>query len=399
MSDSYTNTNTRADTLNQGSAHDTGFYDPNVHDNHIVALYDSEPHARAARDTLVANGVPQQAIRITDREQDRFVGGVDYEHNDGGLWGAIRSLFVPDAEAHGYAEGVRRGHAMVVVQPDATMDRHRVIELLEGTHPLDFDAKLEEWRQAGYDYSGAAVAAGATGAAMGTPMTGVATDTSAMRATDTTAAGTFRNAPSSSAAENGHMSGARADDLPGGASEARSGSVGAAPTSTASANASSAGSSSADGRTTPPIMPATVTGNVQSTTAASAGPGSQDETVTLVEEQLRVGKREVVKGAVRVRSYVVERPVEQQIRLHEERVNVERRPVDQPTTAADDTLFQEHVIEARSTNEEAVIAKEARVTEEIALRKQASDRTETVHETLRKTEVEIEGDPAAGSGT
>ena len=70
MSDRYTNTNARANTLNQTAAHDTGIYDPNVHDNQIVAMYETEARARAARDTLVSNGVPERAIRVNAGEQD-----------------------------------------------------------------------------------------------------------------------------------------------------------------------------------------------------------------------------------------------------------------------------------------------------------------------------------------
>lgn len=389
MSDSYSNTNTRASTLNQTAAHDTGLYDPNVHDNQIVALYDSEAHARAARDTLVANGVPQQAIRITDREQDRFVGGVDYEHNDTGIWGAIKSLFMPDEDAHGYAEGVRRGHAILVVQPDAAMDRHRLVELLEGTSPVDFDAKLEEWRQAGYSYTDPGTASTDASATA----TGVVTDTSAMRATDTTAAGTFRNAPSVGTAENDYMSGKRTDEMPGGAYETSHEITGNVPASgSVSAPTSPANAGVAGTVTTEPQASAASLGRTEGT-QTGVQPVKQDDTIKVVEERLRVGKREVVNGAVRIRSYVVERPMEQQVQLHEERVNVERRPVDRPATRADEGLFQERVIEARAQGEEAVVDKEARVVEEIALHKQASERTETVRDTVRKTEVEIEGDP------
>ena len=382
MSDSYTNTNMRADTLNQTAAHDTGIYDPNVHDNQIVAMYETDTQAQAARSSLLSNGIPERAIRITDRSQDNFSGGVDYERSDAGLWGAVKSLFMPDEEAHGYAEGVRRGHAILIVQPDATMDRHRIIEVLESSDPVDFDAKLEEWRQAGYSYEGSAgaVAAGATGAAVGVPVTtGVASDTSAMRATDTTAAGTFRNAPAPRTSENDYMSGDRADDLPGGAYEATR------STPTASSLA-----------TTPPATVTTIPGNTSATPATAAlAPVSQDETIKVVEEQLRIGKREVVRGAVRVRSYVVERPVEEQVQLHEESVNVERHAVNRPVNAADGALFAERVIETRATGEEAVVGKEARVVEEIAVHKEATDRTETVRDTVRRTEVEIEGDPNA----
>jgi uncharacterized protein (TIGR02271 family) len=122
---------------------------------------------------------------------------------------------------------------------------------------------------------------------------------------------------------------------------------------------------------------------------------SGEERIPIIEERLRVGKREVGHGRVRIRSYVVETPVQEQVTLHEERVNVERRPVDRPLTGADEALFRERVIEATETAEEAVVAKEARVVEEVALRKTAEERTETVRDTVRRTEVEVEDDRTA----
>ena len=50
-----------------------------------------------------------------------------------------------------------------------------------------------------------------------------------------------------------------------------------------------------------------------------------DHVIPVVEEQLRVGKREVARGGARVRSYMVETPVNEQVRLREEHVSVERR--------------------------------------------------------------------------
>ncbi|TCZ64977.1 YsnF/AvaK domain-containing protein [Roseicella aquatilis] len=153
------------------------------------------------------------------------------------------------------------------------------------------------------------------------------------------------------------------------------------------------------------------TGTTTAITGASAGTGALSGTATgdqaqrlgaageeripIVEERLRVGKREVGHGRVRIRSYVVETPVQEQVTLHQERVEVERHPVDRPLTAADEALFQERVIEATETAEEAVVAKEARVVEEVALRKTAEERTETVRDTVRRTEVEVDDDRTA----
>jgi uncharacterized protein (TIGR02271 family) len=115
-----------------------------------------------------------------------------------------------------------------------------------------------------------------------------------------------------------------------------------------------------------------------------------EERIPIIEERLRVGKREVGHGRVRIRSYVVETPVQEQVTLREERVDIERRPVDRPVAAAEDALFRERVIEATETAEEVVVAKEARVTEEVVIRKTSEERTETVSDTVRRTEVEVE---------
>jgi uncharacterized protein (TIGR02271 family) len=122
------------------------------------------------------------------------------------------------------------------------------------------------------------------------------------------------------------------------------------------------------------------------------------ESIPIVEERLRVGKRDTSMGRVRVRSYVVETPVEEQVTLRQEHVDVERRVVDRPVTDAD-RLFQERTIEATESSEEAVIAKEARVTEEVVIRKEVDEHTETVRDTLRRTEVEVDRDPGTTGGT
>jgi len=126
--------------------------------------------------------------------------------------------------------------------------------------------------------------------------------------------------------------------------------------------------------------------NQGTATGALAG---NDEVIPVVEEQVRVGKRDVSHGRVRIRSYVVETPVNEQVNLREEHVHVERRPVDRALTG-DENLFRERTIEAEERAEEAVVSKEARVTEELVIRKEAHERTETVSDTVRHTQVDVE---------
>ena len=115
----------------------------------------------------------------------------------------------------------------------------------------------------------------------------------------------------------------------------------------------------------------------------------RDETIQLAEERLVVGKREVERGGVRVRSYIVETPVSEQVSLREETVDLERRPVNRAVAAGDDA-FRDRTIEMRETGEEAIVGKEAFVTEEIGLRKDVGQRTEEVRDTVRHTEVEVD---------
>jgi len=110
----------------------------------------------------------------------------------------------------------------------------------------------------------------------------------------------------------------------------------------------------------------------------------------VVEEELQVGKREVERGGVRVFSHMSERPVEEEVRLREERARVERRPVDRPATEADLATFKEGTIEVRERGEEAVVSKQARVIEEVVVGKESTERTETVRDSVRRTDVDVE---------
>ena len=134
--------------------------------------------------------------------------------------------------------------------------------------------------------------------------------------------------------------------------------------------------------------------------AASSGNSSgersnivEEQQIPIVEEELRVGKREVNRGGARVRSYVREVPVHEQVSLREEHVSVERRPVDQKIAAADlnsGDLLRDRTIEMTETAEEAVVAKEARVREELVVKKTAEQHVEQIDDTVRRTEVEVD---------
>jgi uncharacterized protein (TIGR02271 family) len=112
--------------------------------------------------------------------------------------------------------------------------------------------------------------------------------------------------------------------------------------------------------------------------------------IPVVEEELLVGKRQVRRGGVRVYSHVVETPVEETVVLQQERATVERHPVNRPVTEADLEKMRIQSIEVTESEEVPVVEKSARVVEEVLVSKEATERTERVTDTVRKTQVEVE---------
>jgi uncharacterized protein (TIGR02271 family) len=299
----------------------------------LIAVYETYDRARSARDELISAGIPANDVEILDTKESGWQsdsGGLQSE----GFWGALKRLFTPEEDTHEYAEGLRRGHTVLAVRPSAEM-HGRAVEVLERTEPLDFDARVSDWRNEGW---------------------------------------------------NGRYGTDRAAAEPVADTRSVAGTAGAAT-----------GTSGALGTTGMEAAAVPATEPAAGATAARTG-GATEERIPVVEEQLRVGKREVSGGNVRVRSYVVERPVEQQVSLHQESVHVDRQAVDEPVRAGDDP-FHGRTVEVAARSEEAVIGKETRVREEVVVRKGATDRTETVKDKVRRTEVEVDEGRAAPATT
>lgn len=117
---------------------------------------------------------------------------------------------------------------------------------------------------------------------------------------------------------------------------------------------------------------------------------TEQSRIPIIEEEMKVGKRQVQSGGIRVFQRVRERPVHESVQLREEHVTVERHSVDKPATEADMAAFKEGSMEVRETSEEAVVSKSARVVEEVVVGKEVSQRTETIDDTVRKTDVQVE---------
>ena len=273
----------------------------------LVALYETVTPAEQVVQELIADGFARSDIHLAlDHTKSHAVynatGAQEAAYEGANLVETLADVGVPYDEAYAYAEGVRRGGALVVVE--SSEDRaERGMAILQRLQPVNIHERTTQWQQEGW-----------TGAA-------------------------------------------------------------------------------AHART--------------ATTTATATPGTQgrqrtpqrsmDDTevrIPVVEEDISVSKREVEHGHVRISSRVTEHPVEEEVRLREEKVTVERRPVDRPATDADfAAAAAQQVIEMTETVEEPVVSKQARVVEEVVVHKEVDEHTETVRGTARHTEVEVQRVP------
>lgn len=304
-------------------------------DRTLTAFFDRREDAEEAMVRLTSLGIAD--VRLTGGEE--FAGRTDVA-GDKGFWESISDFFFPADDRATYAEGLRRGGYLVTAR-NVPSDRHdEVLDILDDEGSVDLDQRADSWRAEGWSGGPAADAAmGSTAYAAGDmSATGAIDDPAFGRGADVD----LSREPRAGIDETAELRGGRFD----------------------------AGRLDTD---------RTRTGD--------------EEVIPVMRESLRVGKRDVSLGRVRVRSYMVEEPVSEDVTLHEERVEIERRPVDREVGT--DEAFTDRTIEAEERAEEAVISKEARVVEEVALRRHAEDRTETVSDTVRHTEIDVEDDRKA----
>jgi uncharacterized protein (TIGR02271 family) len=319
----------------------------NLMNRTITAMFDSRAEADQAAQQL--RGMGAQDVRV--RAAEGSSASEARPDEDRGILAAIADLFVPDDDRHTYGEGIRRGGTLVTAEVaperlDAAMDA------MEAAGAVDLDTRAEEWRGAGWVPTSAAT----------TPLSG----------------GLATQAATGERGANLGSAGTGPADAPTGSASAQA--------------ATGAGMGSTTGTTTSAGAMARM--DQDTGTAMPSGTGSE-ESIKLAEERLRVGKREAHAGRVRVRSYVVETPVEEQVTLREERVHVEQRPMDRAATASEAGLFQDRTIEAEESVEEAVVGKDVRVTGEVVVGKETTEHTETIRDTVRRTEVDVDQDSAA----
>jgi uncharacterized protein (TIGR02271 family) len=388
----------------------------------ITRLFDSRAEAERAVETLVQqHGIDRDRVRIHGTED--ATAGTEATRS-GAPHGVLDSLRGRDQARYG--EGLRRGGIMVSAEVSEEQAR-QAADTFSRHGAVDLDAREAQWRADGWPgganapgssstpdslpavnpdaaehgWTGGGGAIGSTAATRdgperqgvhstyaGTSYVGArSTDEDITKPVNAGIASSPPVRPAGPAALAAAGAGASTSALRGSerdaALAASVGNEGPGTGAGPAAGSAAAGQAPLPGRATPG-------GNAPGTASPPAATARADATIPLVEEHLRVGKRDVSHGSVRVRSYVVETPVQDQVTLRQEHVQVDRHPVDRPLGGADRTGFQDRVVEATESAEEPVVDKEARVREEVVLRKTAEDRTETVRDTVRHTEVEVE---------
>jgi stress response protein YsnF len=260
----------------------------------LVGLYDTHTEARQVVDALHKNNFQRTNIELVEPKGNGRGNGHTRD-----LARRLADRGMPEDDTHLYAEGVRRGGSLVLVEAsEAQADHAR--EIMEQFNPIDVHERRARWHQEGWNRF----------------------DPKAAPYTETEV----------------HQERERYN---------RRG-------------------------------------------VAAGAAGDVETTIPVVEEEVTVGKREVERGRVRIRTYTEERPVEKPVHLREEHVRVDRRPVDRPATEADFQAAAAETVEVTEMAEEAVVSKRARVVEEVVVRKDVDERTEMVRETARRTDVEVD---------
>lgn len=403
----------------------------------LVAVFDNRSDAQSAMDELLASGFSRTDVNVSSADttgQTSSLSGdvpaIDQPHEEG-IGASIKhffsGLFGSDSDTHvsRYSDAVTRGHHVLTLTTQSEPEVERAADVIERFGPVDIDER--------HDLTGSAASLGASayqpqsssfgssamagasmqsgsqsmsqqsalppgtepGALQGRPDNTMYFGAQDMNDTVPRDTSTFQETQGRSL-----QSGDLDDGLGRDADQLRSSPGSLQGASSASSGGTLQGTASLQGSNDASLGGTAITGGQSMQRDLSQSSDSSQRAIPVVQEDLKVGKREVQRGGVRVFSRVVETPVDQTIGLREEHVNVQRRPVDQPISSTDATAFKEQSIELRETAEEAVVQKSARVVEEVLVGKEVSQRQEQIHDTVRHTEVEVEnlaGDTTLGA--
>lgn len=362
----------------------------------LIAVFDNHNDAVSAKNELLSSGFSSSDVRLSHGDETLPGGSMSstggsaagstastVTDNEPGIGASIKNffsdIFGADDSVHStkYSTAVERGNHVLRVNTDSEPEVERAADIVERFGPIDIDEQSEKWGMT----EGSGTMLGQTGSMSGGQSMSLQSDGDRLPMNQQSL-----NDPNPMGTTYQEPLGSR-DELSTGSYGSGSGNLQdqSQSLSGSSLEGSAASASNLQGSS---MTGSSLTGSQQRDTAM--GRDSSSAAIPVVQEQLKIGKREVSRGGVRVYSRIVETPVNENVQLREEHVNVERRPVNEPISGMDTTAFKEQSIEMRETAEEAVVEKSARVVEEVMINKEVTQREQQIRDTVRHTEVEVE---------
>jgi uncharacterized protein (TIGR02271 family) len=374
----------------------------------LVAVFDNRSDAQNAMDELLASGFTRSDVNVSSADptgQTSSLSGSTTEVHDEGIGASIKhfftGLFGSDNDEHvsRYSDVVSRGHHVLTLVTQSEPEVERAADIIERFGPVDLDERHDLTGSAG-SLDPAMLAAGASS---GSGLQKSSSQTSSL-SQQSGSAGSSSYGSGSLSGETGERNSFATQDLndPVPKGQTYQEPLGGSMRAGDSLQAGGSSDTNIGGNTLDTSRGSSLQGSSDASLGGTIQTGSMQRdmgeqlneqrstAIPVVQEELKVGKREVQRGGVRVFSRVVETPVNETVDLREEHVSVERRPVDQPISTADATAFKEQSIELREKAEEAVVQKSARVVEEVVVGKEATQRQQKIKDTVRHTEVQVE---------
>ena len=377
----------------------------------LIAVFDNHNDAMSAKNELLSSGFSSGDVRLSHGDESAPGGSMsstggaapsasttttttgDHEPGIGeSIKNFFSDIFGSDSDQYStkYSAAVEHGNHVLRVNTDSEAEVERAADIVERFGPIDIDEQSEKWGLT----EGSGAMMGGAGSMSGGQSMSLQSDNDRLpmnqqSLNDPNPMGTTYQEPLGSHDElSAGTYGTGSGNLQTGAGSSLTGS---------SLEGSAASTSNLQGSSSTGSLSGTTAGSMQRDTAMARD--TNTAAIPVVQEQLKVGKREVQRGGVRVFSRIVETPVNESIGLREEHVNVERRPVNEPISGLDTTAFKEQSIEMRETAEEAVVEKSARVVEEVMINKEVTQREQQINDTVRHTEVEVEQLGTTGSAS
>lgn len=312
----------------------------------LAAVFDNRADAERARDELVSSGIGSGSINLsastsstadasstsTSSYSTSSTSSTSGEHSIGD---SIKNFFGnmfgdDDDDRHVYGEAVNRGNVVLTVTAATQDEVEQAADIVERFGPIDIDEHRTQWEASGWNLPTSRSGGALLGASQ-----------------------------QSSSLQDNNLQGTTVSGTQGLNVSGTQGSV----------------------------QGYSESGSLQ---RADTLADTESQVIPVMQEELKVGKRMVQRGGVRIYQRLVETPVQESVSLREEHVNVERRPVDRPIDPSQVGAFQETSFELRENAEEAVVQKTARVVEEVLVGKEVSQRTDQISDTVRHTEVDVE---------